>query len=110
MDITFIAIAIFLFVAIAFLIFYLFKSINKKTFTAEDGSVFDSQADLDLYQSLYDKTNILFSSDEEDGSAQQKLGFEKSFISKLTKEGFPDLKNLIIYRKQFKSLSDLINT
>ena len=110
MDITFIAIAIFIFVAIAFLTFYLFKSINKKTFTAEDGSVFDNEADLDLYQRLYDKTNTLFSSNEENGSDQQILGFEKSFISKLTKEGFPDLKNLIIYRKQFKSLSDLINT
>ena len=110
MDITFIAIAIFIIVAIAFLTLYLFKSINKKSFTAEDGSVFDSQADLDLYQRLYDKTNSLFSPDDENGSTQQILGFEKSFISKLTKEGFPDLKNLIIYRKQFKSLSDLINT
>ena len=110
MDITFIAIAIFIILAIAFLTLYLFKSINKKSFTAEDGSFFDTQADLDLYQRLYDKTKSLFSPDDENGSTQQILGFEKSFISKLTKEGFPDLKNLIIYRKQFKSLSDLINT
>ena len=109
MDITFIAIAIFIIAAIAFLTLYLFKSINKKSFTAEDGSVFDNQADLDLYQQLYDKTISLFSPDNENVSAQQILGFEKSFISKLTKEGFPDLKSLIIYRKQFKSLSDLIN-
>ena len=110
MDITFIAIAIFIFVAIAFLTLYLFKSINKKSFTAEDGSVFDSQADLDLYQRLYEKTNFLFSPADENSSPLQTLGFEKSFISKLTKEGFPDLKTLIVYRKQFKSLSDLINT
>ena len=109
MDITFIAIAIFIIAAIAFLTLYLFKSINKKSFTAEDGSVFDNQADLDLYQQLYEKTTSLFSPDNENVSAQQILGFEKSFISKLTKEGFPDLKSLIIYRKQFKSLSDLIN-
>ena len=109
MDITFIAIAIFIIAAIAFLTLFLFKSINKKSFTAEDGSVFDNQADLDLYQQLYDKTISLFSPDNENVSAQQILGFEKSFISKLTKEGFPDLKSLIIYRKQFKSLSDLIN-
>ena len=109
MDITFIAIAIFIFAAIAFLTIFLFKSINKKSFTAIDGSVFDNQADLDLYQKLYDKTTFLFSPDNENVSSQQILGFDKSFISKLTKEGFPDLKTLIIYRKQFKSLSDLIN-
>ena len=110
MDITFIAIAIFIFLAIAFLTLFLFKSINKKSFRAEDGSVFDNQADFDLYRRLYDTTNTLFSPDDENGSAQQVLGFDKSFISKLTKEGFPDLKTLIIYRKQLKSLSDLVNT
>ncbi len=109
MDITLIAIAVFVFVAIAFLALYLFKSINKKSFTAEDGSVFDSQPDLDLYQRLYDKTKPLFSPDDENGSSQQTLGFEKTFISKLTIEGFPNLKTLVKYRKQFKSLSDLIN-
>jgi len=110
MDITFIALAIFIFLAIAFLTLFLFKSINKKSFIAEDGSVFDKQADLDLYRRLYEKTNTLFSPNDENGSAQQILGFDKSFISKLTKEGFPDLKTLIIYRKQLKSLSDLVNT
>ena len=110
MDITFIAIAIFIFVAIAFLTLFLFKSINKKSFRAEDGSVFDNQSDLDLYQRLYEKTNSLFNPDAENGSTQQILGFEKSFISKLTKEGFPDLQTLIKYRKQIKSLSDLVNT
>ena len=110
MDITFIAIAIFIFVAVAFLTLFLFKSINKKSFRAEDGSVFDNQADLDLYQKLYDKTNSLFSPDDKNGSAEQILGFDKEFISQLTKEGFPDLKTLIMYRKQLKSLSDLVNT
>ena len=110
MDITFIAISIFLFAAIAFLTLFLFKSINKKSFRAEDGSVFDNQSDLDLYQRLYEKTNSLFNLDAENGSTQQILGFEKSFISKLTKEGFPDLQTLIKYRKQIKSLSDLVNT
>ena len=110
MDITFIALAIFIFLAIAFLTLFLFKSINKKSFIAEDGSVFDKQADLDLYRRLYEKTNTLFSPNDENVSAQQILGFDKSFISKLTKEGFPDLKTLIIYRKQLKSLSDLVNT
>ena len=36
--------------------------------------------------------------------------FEKLFLSKLTTEGFSDLKTLVKYREQFKSLSDLINT
>ena len=110
MDITLIAIVIFILVAIVFLGLYLFKSINKKSFTAEDGSVFDSESDLDVYQNLYEKTKPLFNSDTEKGSAQSILGFEKSFITKLTSEGFPDLKTLIKYRKQFRSLSDLINT
>ena len=110
MDITLIAIAIFILVAIVFLGLYLFKSINKKSFTAEDGSVFDNQPDLDIYQNLYDKTIPLFSSNDDKGSAKQILGFDKIFLSKLTTDGFPDLKTLVKYRKQFKSLSDLINT
>ncbi len=110
MDITLIAIAIFILVAIVFLGLYLFKSINKKSFTAEDGSVFDSESDLAIYKKLYDKTKPLFSSDAEKSSAQLILGFERSFITKLSSEGFPDLKILVKYRKQFKLLSDLINT
>ena len=110
MDITLIAIAIFILVAIVFLGLYLFKSINKKSFTAEDGSVFDNQSDLDLYMNLYEKTKPFFRINDENSSAEQLLGFEKLFLSKLTTEGFPDLKTLVKYRKQFKSLSDLINT
>jgi len=110
MDITLIAIVIFIFIAIVFVTLFLFKSINKKSFTAEDGSVFDTQSDLDLYQNLYDKTKPLFSPDNEKGSTKQILGFDKLFLSKLTKEGFPDLKTLVKYREQFKSLSDLINS
>jgi len=110
MDITLIAIAIFILVAIVSLGLYLFKSINKKSFIAEDGSVFDSESDLYVYQKLYDKTKPLFSSDVDKSSAQSILGFERSFITKLSSEGFPDLKTLVEYRKQFKSLSDLINT
>ena len=110
MDITLIAIAIFILVAISFLILFLLKSFNKKSFKADDGSVFDSQIDLDIYQSLYEKTMPLFSSNEEEGSGNQLLGFQKSFLTKLLTDGFPDLKTLIKYRKQFKALSDLINT
>ena len=110
MDITLIAIAVFILIAIVFLTLFLFKSVNKKSFTAEDGSVFDTQSDLDLYQKLYDKTKPLFNLDDEKVSAQLMLGFERLFLSKLTEEGFADLKSLVKYRKQFKLLSDLINT
>ena len=110
MDITLVAIAIFIFVAIVFLVLSLFKSINKKSFTAKDGSIFDSQDDLDVYQNLYDKTIPLFNTDVENGSSQLILGFEKSFLTKLTVEGFSDFKTLVKYRKQLKSLSDLINS
>ena len=110
MDITLIAIAIFILVALVALALFLYKSINKKSFKAEDGSVFDTQSDLLVYQNLYDSTKPLFSSDEDKGSLQRILGFEKSFLSKLTTEGFPDLKTVVKYRNQIKSLSDLINT
>tara|TARA_Y100001968_G_C19340406_1_gene709192 strand:- start:372 stop:704 length:333 start_codon:yes stop_codon:yes gene_type:complete len=110
MDITFIAIAIFIFIAIVFLSLSLLKSINKKSYTAEDGSVFDSQSDLELYKNLYVKTKPLFSLDNDKASTQQILGLEKLFISKLTTEGFPDLKTIVKYREQFKILLDLINT
>ena len=109
MDITLIAIAIFILVALVFLSLFLFKSINKKSFIADDGSIFDNQSDLDLYQNLFNQTKPLFSGDDENGTLQTKLGFQKSFITKLTAEGFPDLKSLVKYRNQFKSLSDLIN-
>ena len=71
-------------IALVFLALFLFKSINKKSFIAEDGSVFDNQSDLDLYQNLYIKTQPLFNPDDENGSSQQILGFEKLFLSKLT--------------------------
>ncbi len=110
MDVILIAIAIFIIVAIVFLILFLLKSINKKSFIAEDGSVFDNQSDLELYQSLYEKTRPLFSCDDEKGPTQPILGFQRSFLIKLTNEGFPDLKTLLKYRNQLKSLSDLINS
>ena len=109
MDITLIAISIFIFIAIVFLLLFLFKSINKKSFIAEDGTVFANQSDLDVYQSLFDRTKDIFSVVEDNGSSQSILGFDRSFLSKLTEEGFHDLKTLVLYREQFKSLSDLIN-
>ena len=110
MDITLIAIGIFIFIAILFLVLSLFKSFNKKSFIAKDGSTFDTQSELDTYQNLYEKTIPLFMPDDEKGASQSILGFQKSFLTKLKSEGFSDLKSLIKYRKQFKSLSDLINT
>ena len=110
MDITLVAIAILILIAIVFLALFLFKSINKKSYTAVDGSVFDSQSDLDSYNNLYNKTKPLFMRDMQKDSSQLILGFEKVFIFKLTAEGFSDLKTLVKYREQIKSLSDLINT
>tara|TARA_Y100001968_G_C19151038_1_gene616185 strand:+ start:185 stop:517 length:333 start_codon:yes stop_codon:yes gene_type:complete len=110
MDITFIAIAFFILVAVISLLIFLFKSINKKSFIAEDGSSFDNQLDLELYNSLYDKTKPIFSDDEEIGTNQPILGFDRLFLIKLKKEGFRDLKTVVKYRKQLILLSDLINT
>ena len=110
MDITLIAIAIFIIVSIGILILALFKSINKNSYTATDGSVFDNQSDLDVYQNLYEKTIPLFRLDESSDSAQSILGFQKTFLTKLKTEGFLDLKTLVKYRKQLKLLSDLINS
>ncbi len=110
MDITFTAIVFFILLALVFLLIFLFNSINKNSFTAEDGSVFDNQIDLELYQKLYDNTSPLFSIDEDKDSNQSILGFDKPFLVKLTSDGFKDLQTLIKYRNQIKSLSDLINT
>ena len=110
MDITLIAIAIFILIAIVFLVLFLFKNINKKSFIAKDGSVFDKQSDLDIYQNLYEKTKPLFGATDENGSGEPILGFQITFLTKLTTEGFTDLKTIVKYRKQFKSLSELINT
>tara|TARA_B100000214_G_C23859544_1_gene577391 strand:- start:436 stop:768 length:333 start_codon:yes stop_codon:yes gene_type:complete len=109
MDITLIAIAFFILLALVFLVIFLFKSINKDKFKADDGSVFDSKSDLDQYNAIYDKTRPLFSVVDNDDSTQSILGFDKFFLTKLTKDGFPDLKTLIKFRGQIKILSDLIN-
>ena len=110
MDITLIALAIFLLLAIAFLLLFLFKGINKKSFNAEDGSVFYKKSDLAIYQNLYVKTKSLFLAENQQNSTTTILGFDKTFLIKLTNEGFSDFKTLYKYRKQFKSLSDLINS
>ena len=110
MDITLIAIAFFLLLAIAFLILFLLKSFNKKTYKADDGTVFDIQSHFETYQILYDKTRSLFLSDDENSNIKTSLGFEATFLNKIIKNAFPDLKTLVKYRKQIKLLSDLINT
>ena len=110
MDIKLIALAFFILLGIVSLLLFLLKSINKKSFIAEDGSVFNSQNDLDVYQKLYEKTIPLFSIAEDNGSSQQILGFERSFVTKLTTEGFNDLKSLVKYRKQFNLLAELIKS
>ena len=110
MDITLIAIALFIFLGILFLFLFLLKSLNKKLFKAADGSLFKNQSDLNVYQSLYEKTKPLFSVGKEKGSGQILLGFEKTFLIKLTSEGFQDLKTLVKYRDQIRLLSDLMNT
>tara|TARA_Y100001968_G_scaffold309473_1_gene329279 strand:- start:819 stop:1151 length:333 start_codon:yes stop_codon:yes gene_type:complete len=110
MDITLIAILSFILLAIVLVLLFLFKSINKKSFKAKDGSILPSQFDLDKYNSLYKKTSPFFNVEDEKGSNEKLLGFDRSFLIRLTKDGFQDLKTLIKYRKQLKSLSDLINT
>ncbi len=110
MDITLIAIAIILLLAIVLLILFLLKSINKQSFAAEDGSVFETQSDLDSYLGLYEKTKPLFALLDANSSSQEALGFERSFLLKLKNGGFDDLKSLIKYRTQIKLLSELINT
>ena len=109
MDITLIVIASIVLVALVILLLLLFKGINKKSYIAEDGSVFENQSDLDLYMSLYEKTKPIFSFNDDNNSNGLILGFEKIFLTKLTSEGFKDLPNLIKYRNQFKILSELIN-
>ena len=110
MDIKFIALVILLLFAIAILLIILFKNLNKKSFISEDGSVFDNESDLNSYEIIYGKTKSFFSIEDQKRSNNPILGFEISFLTKLSKEGFSDLKTLFKYRKQIKSLSDLINT
>ena len=110
MDITLVAIVFFVLTAIVFVLIFSFKNIKTKSFTADDGSVFGNQTDLDLYEKLYEKTKPLFLVDDQPNSKKLILGFENTFLSILTREGFPDLKTLIKFRSQLKLLSDLINS
>ncbi len=109
MDITFVLISLIIFLAIVLLLLFLFKSSNKKSFKADDGSLFESESDLNTYQALYEKTKPIFSDTYDKSSSQEILGFQKSFLTKLTRDGFQDLKALVQYRKDIKLLSDLIN-
>ena len=110
MDITLIAIASFILLALVFLLLFLFKSINRKSFIADDGSVFKNQSDLDIYQELYERTKPLFYLNDDKDISQTPLGFDKSFLTKIIGEGFQDFKTIFMYRKQIKKLSELINT
>tara|TARA_Y100001968_G_C19376945_1_gene728168 strand:- start:593 stop:925 length:333 start_codon:yes stop_codon:yes gene_type:complete len=110
MDITLIVLCLFLLIAILIVLLYLFKSFSNKSFKASDGSIFNNQSELDSYKSLYTKTKTLFLLEAQKSSVKPILGFEQAFLQKLTKDGFSDLKTLFKYRKQIKSLSDLINT
>ena len=109
MDIKLIGIASFLLLAIVVLILYLFNNITNKTFKSNDGIILDSQEDLDLYEKLCKSTKPFFSLDDQQNSNNTILGFDKSFLTKVTIEGFSDLKTIIKNRKQFKMLSDLLN-
>tara|TARA_Y100001968_G_scaffold331489_1_gene386342 strand:+ start:1446 stop:1778 length:333 start_codon:yes stop_codon:yes gene_type:complete len=109
MDIKLLVISIILLLAISFLLLFLLKSFSRATFTADDGSIFDNKSDLDSYQALYARTKSLFLLEYQQNSNYPLLGFDKLFLTKLTREGFTDLKTLFKYRKQIKSLSDLIN-
>ncbi len=73
MDITLIAIAIFILIAIVFLTLFLFKSVNKKSFLAEDGSVFDNQSDLDLASLYFARANVMHNKNRFDLSANNLI-------------------------------------
>ena len=110
MDITLVSIVFFILIAIVFLILFLFKSINDKSFIGDYVSVFKKQSDLEVDQNLYEKTKILFSVIDDNPSREEFLDFEPSFIAKIKTEGFKDFKTIVKYRIQLKKLSDLINT
>jgi len=38
------------------------------------------------------------------------LGFDQSFLIKIKREGFHDLKTIVMYTTQLKKILDLINT
>ena len=108
MDSTLIVIGAFIVLIIFLLALFLINNLKRESFVAMDGSCFDSQSDLDLYQDILVKTKPLF--DENDTSNSQTiLGYDIIFLKNLKTDGFSDLKTLIKYRSQFKALSLLIN-
>ncbi len=109
MDTNFILIGISILILLCFIVFLLLINLRKARFVATDGTTFESQSDLAIYQDLFLKTKPLFSSEEGSSSDQTILGYDKIFLTNLKTDGFKDLKTLIKYRNQFKSLSSLIN-
>mgnify|MGYP001331561173 CR=1 FL=1 len=109
MDTKFILIGVFIFLFLGFLVLFIISNIKKESFVADDGSSFSSQSDLELYQDLLLKTTPLFDSENLISNSKTVLGYEKKFLANLKTDGFGDLKTLLKYRDQFKTLSDLIN-
>ena len=109
MDTTLILIVVLSLLVLTILAIFLIFKLRKKNFVAPDGSSFNSQIDLDLYQELLLKTEPLFSLNDDNSNSQKLLGFDKIFLTKLKSDGFRDLKTLLKYANQFKALSDLIN-
>ncbi len=109
MDKTLLTILFFLLLSIVFIVVFLVTGIKKSNFVASDGTIFQNQSDLDVYQKLLEKTKILFTYDQENLKNQLILGFDTSFFNKIRTEGFKDLKTIVKYRKQFEILSELIN-
>ena len=94
MDITLVSIVFFILIAIVFLILFLFKSINDKSFIGDYVSVFKKQSDLEVDQNLYEKTKILFSVTEDNPCREAFLDFEPSLLAKIKTDDLTIFKQL----------------
>ena len=110
MDTTLIFIGVFIFLALSCLVWFVLVNSRQNKFIASDGSVFKSQSELEQYHNLLIKIKPLFSDDEQFSNSQLNLGLDKAFLAKLRSDGFKDIKTLLQYRNQIKTLSSLLES
>lgn len=77
----------------------------RETYTANDGTTFDTKEDCLAYERLTESLRDFY--EERDGAAE-RLGLQPMFVHFL-KQGFYSVEELVSCREDIKTLSDLLN-
>ena len=95
---------------ICFTVLVLFFLLREdKSFQASDGTMFSSEEACNAYEVVLQRLMNLYKINGSDSVKTETYGLQPSFIKLLRDEGFPELKILLRYKKDFQILLDLLN-